>query len=79
MDSLETSFIAMFWVLDFAAAAKIPALERLSGKDIDHCSACIPPRLPPATKCHLVIPRKSVKSFCELTQSTTDTIGKSLP
>ena len=74
-----TSLNAMFCVLKRGADAITSAWRTRSGKSIVHCSACIPPKLPPTTAAHCAMPKRSASSAWLFTQSDTVTIGKSAP
>ncbi|MNE37821.1 hypothetical protein D3C80_1316910 [compost metagenome] len=44
-----------------------------------HCIACMPPRLPPMTAAHCVMPMRSARRAWLWTQSSTVSTGKSAP
>ena len=57
----------------------ITAFFTRSGYAIDHCIACMPPRLPPITAAKDWMPSRSASRACALTQSSTVTTGKLAP
>ena len=69
----------MFCADSFGAAAITTALASRSGKSIDHCRACMPPRLPPTTAAQRWMPKASASCAWLFTQSLTVIMGKSGP
>ena len=74
-----TSLKAIFCALSFGVEAITTQCAMRSGYCVAHDIACIPPKLPPITAANCLIPKRSAKRTCALTQSSTVNTGKLAP
>ena len=63
MACLATSLNAIFCAVRLGAAAIHNIFSTASGKSMDHCIACIPPKLPPTIAYSFSIPKLLINFF----------------